>query len=191
MRHGIVQTCFYPCIPVYDTGSSAFCWTPFVKLALQVVGKVTDAGASFCHIGVSVSICGADTCIVERFFDEMFTAYQTPSTLQDSMGSPAAISVTSDQAAILSISFSEVKTILAKTLPLGDPTTDRYASQALQAALKRCQLFSKLAESLLHTLAVAMVSIICNAGKRGTPCDFRYTYYPWIHFVRRRTHCGT
>ena len=88
---------------------------------------------------------------------------------QDARGSTASISVTSDQAVTLSISFAEVKGILGRVLPLGNPATDSLAAQTLQAALKRCQLFSKLPEPALVSLTLAMVPTIYSSGDVVAP----------------------
>lgn len=88
---------------------------------------------------------------------------------QDARGSAVSISVTSDQAVTLSISFAEVKGILGRVLPLGNPATDTLAAQTLQAALKRCQLFSKLPEPALVSLTLVMVPTIYSFGDLVTP----------------------
>ena len=89
--------------------------------------------------------------------------------LQDARGSAYSITVTSEQAVTLSISFAEVKGILSKVLPLADPSSDATAAQTLHLALKRCPLFSKLAEPGLHSLALAMVPTSYNAGDLVAP----------------------
>ena len=77
--------------------------------------------------------------------------------------------MTSDQAITLSISFAEVKGILGRVLPLGDPATDPLAAQTLQSALKRCHLFSKLPESALASLTLVMIPSIYNSGDLVAP----------------------
>ena len=77
--------------------------------------------------------------------------------------------MTSDQAVTLSISFAEVKGILGRVLPLGNPATDSLAAQTLQSALKRCQLFAKLPESALVSLALVMMPSIYSSGDLVVP----------------------
>lgn len=89
--------------------------------------------------------------------------------MQESKGCTAALTVASEQAVTLSISFDEVKAILGRILPMGNPREDPLAAQTLRTAMKRCPIFSKLDDAALQTLALAMLPSNYSSGDLVAP----------------------
>ena len=88
--------------------------------------------------------------------------------MQDVEAAASTIRVVSDAAITLTISYKEMKSIMAKFLPLGDPKND-MASQVLVAALRRCQWFSRLPDGTLTALVECMEGAIYRTGDLISP----------------------
>lgn len=69
---------------------------------------------------------------------------------QTGVASPSTATVASEAAVLLRIPHATVKDILAKFMPLGDPSTDEAAAAAATAALRRCQQLSGLTDEDLR-----------------------------------------
>jgi hypothetical protein len=89
--------------------------------------------------------------------------------MQETVKSAYTVKVVSETAVTLTISHTEIKSIMAKFLPLGDPKLDIAASQILQTALRRCQWFSRLPEDTLKALVECMESAVYNTGDLISP----------------------
>lgn len=78
--------------------------------------------------------------------------------------SRSTVTVASEAAVLLTVSHATVREVLAKFMPLGDPSTDPTAAAAAAAALRRCQPLAGLGEAELRQVHV----LGCDLSKHET-----------------------